>query len=58
MVSATGGTDGIAPLRAWLYDGIDAKAVVAGRLAAATVDAVEALGAGGWRLGRARAASR
>jgi len=50
VVSAAGGRDGVAPFRAWLYEGIDAKAVVAGRLAAATVDAVETLarGAGAW----------
>ena len=50
VVSATGGADGIAQFRGWLYDGIDAKSVVAGRLAAATVAAVEALArtAGAW----------
>jgi energy-coupling factor transporter ATP-binding protein EcfA2 len=50
VVSAMRGPDGIAPFRGWLYDSIDAKAVVAGRLAAATVDAVDALAraAGAW----------
>ncbi|HET7829736.1 MAG TPA: GTPase [Candidatus Limnocylindrales bacterium] len=50
LVSAANGSEGVAPFRAWLYDGIDAKAVVAGRLAAATVDAVESLArqAGAW----------
>ena len=51
VVSATGGSDGIAPFRAWLFDGIDAKAMVAGRLAAATVDAVEALARAGGAWG-------
>jgi hypothetical protein len=50
VVTATGGPDGIAPLRAWLYERIDAKVVVAGRLAAAITDAVEGLArsAGAW----------
>jgi energy-coupling factor transporter ATP-binding protein EcfA2 len=50
VVSAAAGHDGVAPFRAWLYEGIDAKAVVAGRLAAATLDAVETLArtAGAW----------
>jgi hypothetical protein len=51
VVSATGGSDGVAPFRAWLYDGIDAKAVVAGRLAATTVDAVEVLARAGGAWG-------
>lgn len=50
LVSAAGGPDGIAPFRAWLFERIDAKAVVAGRLASATLEAVESLAraAGAW----------
>ncbi|HEY3334579.1 MAG TPA: GTPase [Candidatus Limnocylindrales bacterium] len=50
LVSARHGGDGVASFRAWLSAAIDAKAVVAGRLAAATVDAVESLAraAGAW----------
>jgi len=50
LVSAAGASEGVAPFRAWLYEGIDAKAVVAGRLAASTVEAVERLArtAGAW----------
>ena len=56
LVSARLGGDGISAFRRWLFDAIDAKAVVAGRLAAATVDAVESLArsAGAWGEGGLR----
>jgi energy-coupling factor transporter ATP-binding protein EcfA2 len=43
LVSARRGSEGVSSFRSWLFDAIDAKAVVAGRLAAATVDAVASL---------------
>jgi hypothetical protein len=46
-VSAAGGPAGIAPFRAWLEAGLDAKAVVAGRVAASIADAVLALARAG-----------
>jgi energy-coupling factor transporter ATP-binding protein EcfA2 len=46
-VTALGGAEGVAPFRAWLEAGIDAKAVVAGRLAASIADAVLALARAG-----------
>jgi GTP-binding protein EngB required for normal cell division len=55
-VSALEGSEGVAPFRAWLFAAIDAKAVVAGRLAASSVDAVERLAraAGAWGEGGRR----
>ena len=40
VVSAAGGSDGVAPLRAWLEAARDTKAVIAGRLAALARDTV------------------
>ena len=46
-VSAIQGPEGIAPFRAWLEAGLDAKAVVTGRVAASISDAVLALARAG-----------
>jgi len=42
-VSAAGGANGVAPLRRWLAEAVDAKAIVTGRLAAAIGATIEDL---------------